>query len=120
MNFKKYLFVNDIIMSPLSNNIKLLMHFPFYGETRKQRSIKFTNAKLLSELQFFEKPITAKIKQWTTKKLLPEQHVYKQSINKDILKSWKTMNCYVSFHFMMILIFQEKKGHLKGMLKPMK
>ena len=58
------------------------MHFSFYGETRKQRSIKFTNAKLLSELQFFEKPIIAKIKQWTTKKLLPEQHVYKQSIKK--------------------------------------
>ena len=50
-------------MSPLTNNINLLMHFSFYGETRKQRSIKFTNAKLLSELQFFEKPIIAKIKQ---------------------------------------------------------
>ena len=30
------------------------------------------------------------------------------------------MNYYVSYHFMMILIFQEKKGHLEGMLKAIK
>ena len=30
------------------------------------------------------------------------------------------MNYYVSYHFMMILIFQEKKGHLEGMPKPIK
>ena len=30
------------------------------------------------------------------------------------------MNYYVSYHFMMILIFQEKKGHLEGMPKLIK
>ena len=30
------------------------------------------------------------------------------------------MNYYVSYHFIMILIFQEKKGHLEGMPKPIK
>ena len=30
------------------------------------------------------------------------------------------MNYYVSYHFMMILIFQEKKEHLEGMSKPIK
>ena len=30
------------------------------------------------------------------------------------------MNYYVCYHFMMTLIFQEKKGHLEGMPKPIK
>ena len=30
------------------------------------------------------------------------------------------MNYYASYHFMMILIFQEKKGHLEGMPRPIK
>ena len=30
------------------------------------------------------------------------------------------MNYYLSYHFMMILIFQEKEGHLEGMLGPIK
>ena len=30
------------------------------------------------------------------------------------------MNYYVSYRFMMILILQETKGHLEGMLKPIK
>ena len=30
------------------------------------------------------------------------------------------MDYYVSYHFMMILIFQETKGHLEGMLKAKK
>ena len=30
------------------------------------------------------------------------------------------MKYYMSYHFMMILIFQEKKGHLEGMPKPIK
>ena len=30
------------------------------------------------------------------------------------------MNYYVSYHFMMTLIFQEKKGHLEGMSKLIK
>ena len=30
------------------------------------------------------------------------------------------MNYYVRYHFMVILMFQEKKMHLKSMLKPMK
>ena len=48
-------------MSSLSNNINLLMQFPFYGETGKPRIKEFINAKLLSEIEFFEKPIIAKI-----------------------------------------------------------
>ena len=30
------------------------------------------------------------------------------------------MKYYMSYHFMMILIFQQKKGHLEGMPKPIK
>ena len=30
------------------------------------------------------------------------------------------MNNYVCYHFIMKLIFQEKKGHLEGMPKPIK
>ena len=30
------------------------------------------------------------------------------------------MDYYVSYHFMMILIFQEKKSYLEGMQKPIK
>ena len=48
-------------MSSLSNNINLLMQFPFYGETEKPGIKKFTNAKLLSETEFFEKPVIGKI-----------------------------------------------------------
>ena len=107
-------------MSSQFNNIKLLKQVPFYGKTIKPRVKEFTDAKLLSELPFFEKSIKAKIKQLTTKKLLQEQPFYKQSIKNHVLKSWKTMNYYVSYHFMMILIFQEKKGHLEGMPKPIK
>ena len=55
-----------------------------------------------------------------SKKLLEEQPFYKQSIKNHVLKSLKTMNYYVSYHFMMILIFQEKEGHLEGMLGPIK
>ena len=73
------------------------------------------NAKLLSELPFFEKSIKATIKQLSTKKLLQKQPFYKQSTKKTILKRWKTMNYYVSYHFRMLLIFQENKGHLEGM-----
>ena len=93
---------------------------PSYGKTIKPRIKKFTNAKLLSELPFYEKPIKAKIKQLTAKKLLQEQPFYKQSIKNHVLKSCKTMNYYVSHYFVMILIFQERKGHLEGMPKPIK
>ena len=96
--------VNDIITSSQSNNINLLKQLPFYGKTIKPRIKEFTNAKLLSELPFFEKPIKAKIKQLTTKKLLQEQPFHKQSIKKP-KKGRKTMNYYVSYYFMMILIF---------------
>ena len=81
----------------------MLKQLPFYGKTIKPRIKKFTNTKLLSQLPFFEKPIKAKIKQLTTTKLLQEQSFYKQSIKKHVLKSWKTINYYVSYHFMMIL-----------------
>ena len=104
-------------MSSQSNNINLLKQLPSYEKTIKPRIKEFTNAKLLSELPFFEKPVKAKIKQLTTKKLLQEQLFYKKSIKKRI-KKLKTMNYYVSYHFVMILIFQEKKGHLEGMAKP--
>ena len=105
----------------MASHIKnLLKQLPFYGKTIKPRIKEFTNAKLLSELPFFEKSIKAKIKQSTTKKLLQEQRFYKESIKILALKNQATINYYVSYYFMMILIFQEKKGHLKGMLKPMK
>ena len=107
-------------MNSQGNNINLSKQLPFYGKTIKPRIKEFTNAKLLSELPFFEKSIKAKIKQLTTKKLLQEQPFYKQPIKKThILKSWKTMSYYVSYHFMMMLIFQEK-GHLEAMPKPIK
>ena len=98
----------------------LLQQLPFYGKTIKPKIKKFTDAKLLSELPFFEKSTKAKIKQLSTKTLPLEQPFYKQFIKKHVLKSWKTMNYYVSYHFMMILIFQEKKGHLEGMPKLIK
>ena len=91
-------------MSSQGNNIYLLKQLPFCGKTIKPRIKEFTNAKLLSELPFFEKPIKAKIKQLTTKKFY---------------KSNPYIN-YVSYHFMMILKFQEKKGYFKGKLKPIK
>ena len=112
--------VSDIIISLQGNNINLLKQLPFYEKTIKPRIKEFTNARLLPELPFFEKSIKAKIKQLTTKKLLQEQPFYKQSIKNHVLKSWKTMNYYVSYHFMMTLIFQEKKGHLEGMPKLIK
>ena len=98
----------------------LLKQFPFYGKTIKARIKKFTNAKLLFELPFFEKPEKAKIKQLTTKKLLQEQPFYKQPIKKPRIKKLSNQEFYVSYHFMMILISQETKGRLEGMLKPIK
>ena len=96
------------------------IHLPFYGRTIKLEIKEFTNVKLLFELQFFEISIKGKIKQLTTKALLQEQPFYKQPIKNYVLKSWKTMNYYVSYHFIMILIFQEKKGYLQRMSKPIK
>ena len=107
-------------MSSQGNKINLLEQLPFYGRTIKPRVKEFTSAKLLSELPFFEKPIKSKIKQLTTKKLLREQPFYKQPIKKPHIKKLRILRYYVSYHFMMILIFQEKKGHLKGMPKPIK
>ena len=104
-------------MSLQGNNINLLKQLPFYGKTIKPTIKKITNTKLLFELPFFKKLIKAKIKQLTTKKPLQEQPFYKQSIKKPLLKSWKTMNYYVSYHFLMTLIFQEKKEHLEGIPK---
>ena len=92
-------------MSSQGKNINLLKQLPFYGKTIKPRIKEFPNSKLLSELPFLEKPIKAKIK---------------QPIKSHKLKNRKTMNYYVSYHFMMILIFQENKGHLVGMPKPIK
>ena len=98
----------------------LLKQLSFYGKTIKPSIKEFTNAKLLSESPFFEKSIKAKIKPLTNKKLIQEQPFYKQSIKNHVIKSKKTINYYVSYHFMMILIFQEKKGHLEGMQRPIK
>ena len=105
----------------MASHIKnLLKQLPFYEKTIKSRIKKFTNAKLLSELPFFEKPKKAKIKQLTIKKLLQEQPFYKQPIKNHVLKNQATKNYYVSYHFMMILIFQKTKVHLEGMSKPIK
>ena len=76
-------------MSSLSNNINLLMQFPFYGETGKPGIKKSANAELLSEIEFSEKPIITKIKQFTDKKLLRKKPVYKQSIKKTRIKKLK-------------------------------
>ena len=103
-----------------SHNINLLKQLPFYGKTIKPKVKKFTNTKLLSELPFFEKPKKAKIKQLTNKKLLQEQPFYKQAIKNHALKNKATMNYYVSYHFMIISIFQKKKRHLEGMTKLIK
>ena len=97
----------------------LLKQLPFYGKTIKPIIKKYINAKILSELTFFEKPIKAKIKQLSIKKLLGEQPFYKQPIKKARIKKL-IRNYYVSYHFTMILIFQEKKGHLEGMPKLIK
>ena len=105
-------------MAPHIKN--LLKQLPFSGKTIKPKIKKLTNAKLLSELPFFEKSIKPKIKQSSTKKLLQEKPFYKQSLKNHVLKSSKTMNDYLSYHFMMTLIFQEKKGHLEGMPRPIK
>ena len=105
----------------MASHIKnLLKQLSFYGKTIKSRVKEFTNAKLLSELPCFEKPINANIKQLSIKKLLSEKPFYKQPIKNRLLKNQATMNYYVSYHFMMILIFQETKGHLEGMPKPIK
>ena len=98
----------------------LSKQLPFYGESIKSKIKKFTTAKLLSELPFFKKPKKAKIKQLTIKKLLQEHPFYKQPIKNHVLKNQATKNYYVSYHFMMILIFQKTKGHLEGMSKPIK
>ena len=63
------------------------------------------NINLLKQLPFYGKTIKPRIK---------------QPIKSHKLKNRKTMNYYVSYHFMMILIFQENKGHLVGMPKPIK
>ena len=112
--------VNDIIMCLQGNNINFLKQLPFYGRTIEPRIKEFTNAKLLSELLFFEKPIKAKIKQLTTKKLPQEQPFYKKSTKRPCIKKLKNCKLLLSYHFMMISIFQEKKGHLEGMPKPTK
>ena len=111
---------NDIIMSSQGNNINLLKQLPFYGRTIKPRIKEFTNAKLLSELPFFEKSIKAKIKQLTTKKLPQEQPFYKRSIKRPRIKKLKNYKLLLSYHFIMMSVFQEKKGHLEGMPKPTK
>ena len=105
------------MMSSQGNNINLLKQLAFYGRTIKPSIKEFTNAKLLP---FFQKSIKAKIKQSTMKKLLQEKPFYKQYIKNHALKNKRTSNYYVSYHFMMILIFQEKKEHLEGMSKPIK
>ena len=107
-------------MSSQENNINPLKELPFYGKTMKLNFKQFSNAKLLSELPFFKKPIKAKIKQVSIKKLLSEQKFYKQPIKNHVLKSKATKNYYVSYHFMMILIFQKTRRHLEGMSKPIK
>ena len=70
--------------------------------------------------QFLKKSMKAKIKQLTTKKILQERPFYKQSITKPRIKKIKQPRIITSFHFMMILIFHKMKGHLEGMLKPIK
>ena len=104
----------------VSHNINLLKQLPFYEKIIKPKVKEFTNTKLLSELPYFRKPIKAKIKQLRIKKLLSEQPFYKQPIKKPHIKKKATMNYSVSYHFMIILIFQEKKGHLEGMPKLVK
>ena len=110
---------NDIIMaSHIKNSLKQL---PFFGKTIKPRIKVFTNAKLLSELPFFEKPIRTKIKQLSTKKLLSKQPFYKQPIKNSRIKklrNFELLRELPSYDDMMI--FQEKKRHLKGMPKPIK
>ena len=108
-------------MSSQGNNIILLRKLPFYGKTIKPRIKEFTDAKLLSELPFFEKSIKAKIKQLSTKKLLSEQPFYKQPIKNSRIKklrNFELLRELPSYDDMMI--FQEKKRHLKGMPKPIK
>ena len=116
--FINFSFVNNIIMDLYIK--KLLKQLPFYGKTIQSRIKRFANAKLLSELPIFEKPIKAKIKQLTTKKILQERPFYKQSITKRRIKKIKQSRIITSYHFMMILIFHKMKGHLEGMLKPIK
>ena len=72
---------------------------------------------MLSELPFFEKLKKAKIKQLTTKKLLQEQPFYKQPIKKPCIKKLSNQGLLreLPFHD-----DQETKGHLEGMLKPIK
>ena len=92
-------------MSSRGNNINLLKQLPFYGKTIKPKIKESTSAELLFELPLFEKFLKAKIKQLTTKKLLQERPFYKQSIKKPKKRKVETMNYYVSYYFMMILIF---------------
>ena len=85
----------------------------------KARVKKFTNAKLLSELPFFEKPIKAKIKQLSTKELLSKQPFYKQPIKKLRVKKLSNFELLREFPFYDDINIL-RKGHLKGMLKPIK
>ena len=113
--------VSDIIISLQGNNINLLKQLPFYEKTIKPTIKEFTNARLLPELPFFEKSIKAKIKQLTTKKLLQEQRSYKQSIKKLRIKKLRNYELLRELPFCDdIYIFQEKKEHLEGILKPIK
>ena len=64
--------------------------------------------------------LKAKIKPLITKKLLQEQPFYKQLIKKTRIKKLSNQELLRELPFIMILIFQETKGHLEDMLKPIK